>query len=142
MTQALTRLTVGHLMSRRIFAVRADDDLATVRNLMFDHHVRHIPVIDDEESLVGLISHRDLLRNHLVEQTQVPAFVEDAVLEMVRAAEVMVTDPEVVAPETDVREAARTMFDNKYGCLPVVEGGRLVGILTEADFVRLLADGE
>jgi CBS domain-containing membrane protein len=47
-----------------------------------------------------------------------------------------------VSPDTDIREAAQIMFDNKYGCLPVTVGDRLVGILTEADFVRFLARGD
>lgn len=130
---------VDEVMRQRVFAVRPDDDLATVLELMEQHHVRHIPVVEDEENLVGLVSHRDLLRHSMIEQADVPSFVEDAMLEKVRVGEVMTTDPESVTPDTPLAEAARLMYENKYGCLPVVEGMRLVGILTEADFVRLAA---
>ena len=57
-------------------------------------------------------------------------------------ADIMTTDVETIDPEADVREAAQILYDNKIGCLPVVEGSRLVGILTEADFVRLMAQGQ
>jgi CBS domain-containing membrane protein len=132
-------LRVSDLMSEAVWEVRADDDLATVRDLMVDHHIRHVPVVDDEETLVGLVSHRDLLRASLVEQDELPRFLEEAVLEQVKVREVMTGDVEAVAAETPLAEAASIMLENKYGCLPVVAGRRLVGMLTEADFVRLAA---
>ena len=70
-----------------------------------------------------------------------PDFVEEVILENRRVGELMTTAVEAVEPDADIAEAARIMFDNKFGCLPVVEGRRLVGILTEADFVRLFAVG-
>lgn len=137
-----TRFVVRDLMTDRLYTVRPDNDLATVRDLMIEHRIRHIPVVDPEENLVGLVTHRDLLRHALIEQADIPAYVEDVVLEQVQVREVMTPNPDTIAAETDIREAAQTMLDNKYGCLPVVEGNRLVGILTESDFVRLMARGE
>lgn len=135
-------LLVRDLMTQRVFAVRPNDDLATLRDLMVDKNVRHVPVVDDDSELVGLVSHRDLLRRSLIEQADVPNFVERAVLEKLTVGELMVTSVETIAPETDIREAAQLMFEHKYGCLPVVEHRRLVGILTEADFVRFLGRGD
>lgn len=136
------RFTVRDLMTEQLFTVRPDNDLATVRDLMVEHRIRHIPVVDPEENVVGIVTHRDLLRHSLIEQEEVPAYVEEAVLEQVQVREVMTPNPDTVAADTDIREAAQIMLDNKYGCLPVVEGSRLVGILTESDFVRLMARGE
>jgi len=136
------RFEVRDLMTDRLYTVRPDNDLATVKNLMVEHRIRHIPVVDPEENLVGLVTHRDLLRHALIEQADIPPYVEDVVLEQVQVREVMTPNPDTIAAETDIREAAQTMLDNKYGCLPVVEGSRLVGILTESDFVRLMARGE
>ena len=134
-------LLVKDLMAEQVYSVRPDDDLATVRDLMADHGIRHVPVVDEEESLLGLVSHRDLLRSSLVEQAEVPQFVEEFVLERVKVREVMSGSVETVSPETPLAEAAAVMLENKYGCLPVVSGNRLVGILTEADFVRRAAEG-
>ena len=135
-------LTARDLMTARVFAVRPTDPLGAVRDLMLEHNVRHVPVVDADGDLVGLISQRDLLRNALVDQAEVPAYVEDALLKRLTAAEVMTAYLDRVSPDTDIREAAQIMFDNKYGCLPVTVGDRLVGILTEADFVRFLARGD
>lgn len=134
-------LRVRDLMSAEVIAVGPEDTLATLRDLMYQHQIRHIPVVDHEGKLVGLVSHRDLLRSSLVEQTQLPSFVERAVLEQTEVVDLMTTDIATVRADTDIREAAQLMFDNKFGCLPVLDAGRLVGILTEADFVRLLAGG-
>lgn len=136
------RLTVRDLMTADVVAVQPDDPLAALRDLMWEHNVRHMPVVDGDGELVGLVSQRDLLRNALVDQPDVPTYVEEAVLERLTAGDVMTTYVERVAPDADLREAAQTMLDNKYGCLPVTLGRRLVGILTEADFVRFLARGD
>lgn len=138
----VARITVRDLMTDRLYTVRPDNDLATVRDLMVEHRIRHVPVIDPEENLVGLVTHRDLLRHSLIEQAEIPPYVEDVVLEQVQVREVMTPNPDTISAEKDIREAAQIMLDNKYGCLPVVEGSRLMGILTESDFVRLMAWGE
>lgn len=136
------RITVRDLMTEQLFTVGPHDDLATVRDLMVEHRVRHIPVVEADGNLVGLVTHRDLLRHSLIEQEDIPGYVEEAVLEQVEVCEVMTSSPDVVTADADIREAAQVMLDRKYGCLPVVEGKRLIGILTEADFVRLMAQGE
>jgi len=137
----MSYLTVRDLMSDQVVAVRPQDDLATLRDLMIERNVRHIPVVGRDHELLGLVSHRDLLRGSLIEQPEVPDFIEQAVLERVKVREIMTENIVAVDPETDLRDAAAMMFDNKYGCLPVTEGERLVGILTEADFVRFMARG-
>ncbi len=134
-------MRVRDLMTRDVIAARPGDTLAHLRDLMVDRDVRHMPIIEGEGDLVGLVSQRDLLRNHLIEQTDVPDFIEDALLERLLVRELMTTGVVSIEPESDIREAAQIMYENKYGCLPVVEGTRLVGILTESDFVRLMAEG-
>lgn len=137
----MARMAVRDLMTEEVVALRPEDDLAKLRNAMYELDIRHMPVIDGEGELVGLVTQRDLLRNSLVEQPDVPTFIEDAILEQLRIRELMTTSVETVDPETDIRDAAQRMFENKYGCLPVVNGRKLVGILTESDFVRLMAEG-
>ncbi len=134
-------MLVRDLMTRDVVSAHPDDSLARLRDLMIDRDVRHMPVTEGEGNLVGLVSQRDLLRNHLIEQADVPDFIEDALLERLLVRELMTTGVVTVDPESDIREAAQIMIENKYGCLPVVEGSRLVGILTESDFVRMMAGG-
>lgn len=134
-------MRVRDLMTQDVVTARPGDSLARLRDLMYDRDVRHMPVIEGDGLLVGLVSQRDLLRNQLIEQADVPDFIEDALLERLLVRELMTTGVVSIEPDSDIRVAAQIMFENKYGCLPVVEGTRLVGILTESDFVRLMADG-
>ncbi len=131
-------LTVGEVMTRDLVTIRPGDSLAAVRDKMHEGRIRHIPVVDDNGRLAGLVSHRDLLRSTLIERAGISSYVEDSILEDLRAEEVMVSELEVVTPDTDLRDAARLMLREKYGCLPVVDGPRLAGILTEADFMKVV----
>ena len=131
-------LTVGQVMTREVVTVRPGDSLAAVRDKMYGSRIRHVPVVDGDGQLAGLVSHRDLLRSTLIERPGVSGYVEDSILEDLRAEEVMVKELEVVTPDTDLRDAARLMLREKYGCLPVVDGHRLTGILTEADFMKVV----
>lgn len=137
----MQKLRVSDLMSDRVVAVRRDDDLATLRDLMIEYDIRHIPVVDASGDLVGLVSHRDLLRAALIEQPRMSKSVERSLLQCVAVEELMTEHVSTVAADDDVRDAATLMFENKFGCLPVTDDAHLVGILTESDFVQLLAHG-
>jgi len=127
---------VRDLMTEHVFTLRQNDRLLDLEELMSSRHVRHVPVVDRDGELVGLVSHRDLARGILGRIDDVPIGVEEDILRRRRVGEIMVTEPETVEPDARLRDAAEIMLEDKIGCLPVVEGTRLVGILTEADFVR------
>lgn len=107
---------------------------------MHEKHVRHVPVVDDDDRLVGLVSERDLLRRAAGLEGDVPLSVSDDISTSARVREVMTWHVETIEADDDVATAAAVMLDNKYGCLPVLEQGVLAGILTEADFVRHVAE--
>ena len=137
----MTKLSVRDLMTDTIFALRADDDIQMARDLMDERNVRHVPVLDEDRHLVGLVSERDLLRSMYPSTSELPVGTQHAVLKRVKVSAIMTRDVETVEPEDDLVAAAQVMLDNKYGCVPmVVEGGRVEGILTESDFVRYLAE--
>jgi CBS domain-containing protein/gamma-glutamyl:cysteine ligase YbdK (ATP-grasp superfamily) len=125
--------TVAQLMSTDLFTVRPDDLVDLAASVMNWRHIRHVPVEDDEGRLVGLISHRDLLR-----------LLTEGLLarngETVTVKEIMKRDLVTVAPETPTLEALRMMRRCKVGCLPVIENGRLAGIITTHDFLSLSAE--
>jgi CBS domain-containing membrane protein len=137
-----TRLRVRDLMTEGVYAVNVNDDLTTVSDLMDARNIRHAPVVGGAGELVGLISQRDLLRYALKDQPGVPPAVERTLQSSVTAGEIMTAEVATAHPDQDIREAAQILLVNKFGCLPVLEHGRLVGILTEADFVRFLAEGD
>ncbi len=132
-------LRVRDLMSPGVIAVGPEESLAKAHELMLEHRIRHLLVVDADGDLVGLLTHRDLLRHSLIEQVALPPSFARSVLRRIRVEEAMTSEVETADPDQFLGEAAVTMFDNKYGCLPVVEGARPVGILTEADFVRFFA---
>jgi CBS domain-containing membrane protein len=136
----MSGMLVKHLMTPNVSALSPHDDLSAVRDLMVERHIRHVPIIDSEGDLVGLVTHRDLLRFTTVPPSGPPAAEGDP-LALVSIEEAMVREVRTVTPTTDLREAAQIMYENKYGCLPVLDDRLLVGILTEADFVQLMARG-
>ncbi len=127
---------VRDLMTERVFTLAPTDNLVALEDLMDSRHVRHVPIVDREGDLVGLVTHRDLSRTVLGRLDDVPMSVERDLLRTRRVREIMTTEPDTVEPDLALKEAAAILLENKIGCLPVVEGMHLVGILTEADFVR------
>jgi CBS domain-containing protein len=120
--------TVGQFMSTDLFTVRADDLVDLAASVMDWRHVRHVPVEDNEGRLVGLVTHRALL--HVLSRgRQTP----DEKPLTVR--EVMKDQPLTVSSSTPTLEALDIMQSNRVGCLPVVDDGQLVGILTSYDFL-------
>lgn len=129
---------VSDLMTSRVFTLRRTDTLQDVRSLMQLAKIRHIPVTEDGDRFVGLLTHRDLLGyavSHLA-GNQPGRARRNRILYLV--GDIMQTDVRTVSPDTLLREAAEILYRNKYGCLPVLDGdNKLVGIITEADFLRL-----
>ena len=138
----MVSLRVSDLMSRQVVAVRREDDLATLRDLMIDHDIRHVPVVDPDGDLVGLVSHRDLLRAALIEQPRIERPEERSLLQQLNVDELMTETVVTIEAGADIRDAATLMLEHKFGCLPVTEDAQVVGILTESDFVHLMAHGE
>ena len=115
-----------------------NDKLAVADKLMKEGQFRHVVALDEEGRVVGVVSHRDLFYGALAWSTGQGTFAHGHALDTVLVKEVMHTDPFTVAPGAKLAEAAVTMMDGKIGCLPVVDGEELVGILTEGDFLALL----
>lgn len=133
-------LRVRDLMTEGVLTMSPDDRLSDLRDLMYSRNVRHVPIVRPNGVLCGLVSHRDLLRNTLFDRPRISEYVEDEILASLRVEDVMTRHVETIAPGDSLRRAARRMLLNRYGCLPVVSDDRLVGILTESDFVRLQAE--
>ncbi len=121
--------TVGELMTRDLVTLKETQNLALADELLRLHRIRHLPVVR-EGKLVGLITHRDLLKAN----SQKGA---DPARQPLWAADIMNREVRTVRPDMSLRDSVKLMLDNKFGCLPVVgEDGKLLGILTEADLVR------
>ena len=132
----MSELRVNDLMTRGVHSLSPDSNLAEVSALMNSRRIRHVPVVDDDARVVGLVSQRDLLRGALGGGGDLPPSIQRAYLRSIPVDEVMVREVETVGPETLIRDAAQRMLDLKIGSLLVTEESRLIGILTETDFVR------
>jgi CBS domain-containing protein len=125
--------TIGQFMSTDLFTVKPDDLIDLAASVMDWRHIRHVPVEDEEGHLVGLVTHRGLLRilniGNRANDDDSPRTVR----------EVMIEDPVTVSPSTSSLEAIRIMRGNRVGCLPVVENDQLVGIVTSYDFLEASA---
>jgi CBS domain-containing protein len=121
--------TVGQFMSTDLFTVQPDDLIDLAASVMDWRHVRHVPVEDEGGRLVGLVTHRGLL--HLLSTRRE--------LGAITVKEIMVPNPLTVSPSTPTLEGIAMMREHRVGCLPVVEGDQLVGIVTSYDFLEASA---
>jgi acetoin utilization protein AcuB len=149
-------LVVADRMRRPVVTIRRDETLDAAWGLLQRRKVRHLPVVDDEGRLVGIVTDRDLrhalidprLRRrarHLLAPTLATAASLAATARSLAALpveQVMTRGALAVSPATTLREAALLMHERRVGAVPVVEaGGRVVGMLSEVDVVRALLDG-
>ncbi len=124
--------TVGQFMTTDLFTVRPGDIVDLAANVMDWERIRHIPVENDDGTLVGLVSHRTLLRLLAKGYGKSP--------EPTSVESVMKKDPITVSPDTRTIDAIRLMRNKQVGCLPVIDRGRLVGIITERDLIDISAN--
>ncbi|HZN08226.1 MAG TPA: CBS domain-containing protein [Pyrinomonadaceae bacterium] len=124
--------TVGQFMSTDLFTVKPEDLIDFAASVMDWRHIRHVPVEDGEGRLVGLVTHRGVLR-------VISSGNRSAQPEPVTVRDVMVVNPVTVSPSTSSLEAIEIMQSHRVGCLPVVEGDQLVGIVTSYDFLEASA---
>jgi CBS domain-containing protein len=120
--------TVGQFMATDLFTVRPDDLVDLAASVMDWRHIRHVPVEDEEGRLVGLITHRALLR-------LLSRGTHAQITKPLTVREIMKTDPVTVSSTTPTLKALELMRGNRVGCLPVVDDGQLVGIVTSFDFL-------
>ncbi|WP_272699989.1 CBS domain-containing protein [Desulfovibrio sp. Fe33] len=130
-------LKVKDLMSSPVFSLKENDSLHTARELMDLQRIRHIPIVTVDNVFTGLITHRDILSATISKLAGLDPETQKEIDSGIPIREIMRADIVSVEPETSLKKAARLLLNNKYGCLPVVEAGGLVGIVTEADFLRL-----
>ena len=129
-------------MRRGVVTVQRDESVDRAQTLMARHGFRHLPVLEGER-LVGVISDRDV-RGTLVRQQRGACGTRADrgyfLVPGVRVGEVMSTDPVCIGPGADLEEAARLLITRKIGCLPVVDEGRVVGIITETDILAVVTE--
>ncbi len=135
---ASNTIRVRDIMQTGVVTVSAGDTLSTVEDIMTLGGVRHMPVVR-AGALVGVVSERDLLRASLSNLTGFGQEERRAFLQVVEITRVMSAPPIVISPEAEIEDAARLLAEQRIGCLPVIEEGKLVGLVTETDVLRCIA---
>ena len=133
-----TGMKVQDVMSPEVTTIAPSESCLDAVVRMQRVRARHLPVVSREGALVGIVTDRDL-RHHLFSRRAFEALGStrvDVLLDRVHVAEVMSTELITATPDTSLLDAAAIMRTEKVGALPVVERGRLVGILTETDLLR------
>lgn len=140
-------LTVRDVMTRNPFTLDPDAPVGTALAVMTERGIRHLPVVDDAGRLRGMVTDRDLrcaalapaYSEHLSAAARRRLRSVGTALENLRVRDVMTWDAVTIGPEAPLAQAAAIMVEGRFSGLPVVEEGRLVGIVTERDALRALA---
>ena len=134
-------MPVQNWMTTDVVSVGPDTSLLKVGKLMKDHHIRRIPVVDENGQVIGIISDRDVRDASPSKATTLDMYEMHYLLAELKAKNIMTAKPITVKPTDTVEQAALIMLDNKVGGLPVVDdNGRLVGIISDHDVFKALVD--
>ena len=133
-------MLVRERMSTRPVTITADIPITEALRIMRESQVRRLPVVDKNGALVGIVSEKDLLYASPSPATSLSIYEMHYMLARLLISELMVKDVITVSPDTPVEEAARIMADHKIGGLPVMDGDKLVGIITETDVFTVLLE--
>jgi len=137
-TKELKALKVSDVMTEQPLTVRLNENVETAWDLMENHNIRHLPVLDDRGDVQGVLSDRDLQRfERAFRRRQYEGVLENSFGEL-KIKQVMTKVPETIPPDMSLVDAGTILIENKISCLPVVEADHLVGMLTETDFVKVV----
>jgi CBS domain-containing protein len=125
-------MTLDMIMSTDLKTVSPQDSLATVRKLMHENRIHHVPVVVEEDNLIGLVTLTDVLA-----ATDSILRDDDSRLRAreIKVEDIMVRNLATIDEHASLRQAALFLEKHQIGCLPVVTGGSLRGIVTDTDFV-------
>lgn len=130
---------VRDIMTKSPVTLQKDNKVSLAEEVMTSGRIRHVPILDGER-LVGVLSQADLFHSAFKALHFRPSEQREFVKSL-KVEDVMSKHVVSVPADTSIRAAARLMMEKKLGCLPVVEGERLVGLVTKGDMLRYLAEG-
>lgn len=132
----LRKRPVSEIMHREVVTLTAKERLDLTQDIMNVGRVRHLPVVDDEQRVIGIVSDRDLLASAMTQVLDFDPQSRRTFLRSIDVGEVMAKDVVTVTPDTELGEVARILALRKIGCVPVVgPRGELIGLVTETDLI-------
>jgi acetoin utilization protein AcuB len=133
-------MLVKERMTRNPIFIRPDTPVTEAQALMKREKIHHLPVLDKEDKLVGIVTEKDLLYASPSVATTLSVFEMTSLLAKLRVDKVMSRDVVSIAEDVPLEEAARIMADRRIGGLPIVRGKSLVGMITESDLFRIFIE--
>ena len=134
------REKVSNVMTKDVLTINVTNSLKEANAIFSKHNIRHIPVVSGD-NLIGILSKTDILRisfGNTFGEDQVGS--DEAIFDMLSINQVMKHSPITVGPEDTLKEAAEVLADKEFHALPVVEGEKLVGIITTTDIIKYFLD--
>jgi len=128
-------MIVANRMKRKPVVIDEGDSMKRAMDLLKEHDIRHLPVLKDKQKLVGILSERDIKQASPSSATALEIREIFYLLDKVKVKQIMSRRPYTVSSTTPIEEAALIIREKKIGCLPVVDEGKLVGIITETDII-------
>ena len=131
---------VGRKMTTRIVTVTPETTIVKARDLLREHNIKQVPVVNKQGQLVGILTDRDIRSAWASPATTLSIYELTYVLQKLNVESIMVKNVITTTPDATIERAAKIMHDHKIGSLPVVEGDKVVGIITSTDLMEVLLD--
>jgi acetoin utilization protein AcuB len=131
---------VGRKMTTKVITVTPDTPIVNARDLLREHNIKQLPVVDQQGKLVGILTDRDIRSAWASPATTLSIYELTYVLQKLTVESVMMRKVITVTPDATIERAAKIMHDHKIGSLPVVEDDKVVGIITNTDLMEVLLD--
>ena len=133
------RVPVSQIMSKELVTLTPDQSLYEAERLFKKHHIRHIPVVEGDK-LIGIVSYSDLLRISFADMTDGEEEVTSVVYDMYTIPQIMAKTPLTVTADTSIKEVAEILAAQSFHSIPVVDNGKLVGLVTTTDLIKYLLE--
>ena len=135
--RAFDKISVKEIMSKDLTTVSSTDRVVHARRQILEAHVGRLPVVDDDE-LIGMITSKDLMRAFIEFRKNVPEKYQKSQIKDLLVEDIMSSNPKYVSEDMSISEVANIIMDTGYNGLPVVSDGKVVGIITQTDILRLI----
>jgi acetoin utilization protein AcuB len=131
---------VSDWMTTKVFTVKQNDNISDAIKLLKEKKVKHLPVVENGDKVVGILSDRDIKDYTPSKVSTFDIHELNYILFTTKVAKIMVKNVITAVPDMPIEEAAMVMYDKNIGCLPVVDKGKLIGIISDKDLFRVLVD--
>ena len=131
-------MTVKRMMKKNPITTTAETSIVDFADILKENHIHRLPVLDKKGKLIGVITEKDILHASPSPVSSLSVYEMPYMLSRLKVSNLMTKDVRTIDPDTTVEEAAKIMVDDDLSCLPVIEGDKLVGIVSKSDMFKVL----